>query len=67
MLVPRCRVRFLGVELDQSLIEERMAEMIIFKSNAKFKSRQTKHVNMKSRQILTSALILCHFDYVCSS
>ena len=42
---------------------------IICKSNAKLKFlyRHTKTINMKTKKLLTAALIQCHFDYACSS
>ena len=62
-------VTYLGIELSQSQTGERVAEKIICNSNAKLKFlyRQTKNVNMKTKQLPKSALILCHFDYACSS
>ena len=46
-----------------------MAEQIIPKSNAKLKFlyRQTRNINQKAKQLLTSALIQSHFDYASSS
>ena len=68
-LTCQTRAKYLGIELDQSLTGERLIDKIICKLNAKLKflHRQTKNVNMKTKKILTSALILCHFDYACSS
>ena len=68
-LTCQTHVKYLGIELDQSLSGERVADKIICKSNAKLKFlyRQTKNVNMKTKRFLTSALILCHFDYAGSS
>ena len=65
-LTCQTHVKYLGIELNQSLTGERVAEQIICKSNAKLKFlyRQTQHVN---KTLLTSGLILCHFDYACSS
>ena len=42
-----------------------MADKIICKSNVKLKFlyRQTKNVNIKTKKLLTSALILYYFDY----
>ena len=62
-------VKYLGVELDQSLTGDGVAEKIISKSNAKLKFlyRQTRNVNLETKKLLTSALIQCHFDYASSS
>ena len=61
-------VKYLGIELGQSLTGERVVDKIICKSNAKLKflyrQKKCQHENKKC---LTSALILCHFDYACSS
>ena len=58
-------VEYVGVELDQFLTGEGVAEQIIRKSNAKlkFKYRHTRNVNLKAKQLLTSVLIKCYFDY----
>ena len=42
-----------------------MAEKIIGKSNVKLKFlyRQTRLVNLETKNLLTSALIQCNFDY----
>ena len=48
-LTCQTHVNYLGIELDQSLIGERVADKIICKSNAKFLYRQTKTVNMKPK------------------
>ena len=68
-LVCQTHVKYLGIHLDQSLTGERVADKIICKSNDKLKYlyRHTKNVNMKTKNLLTSALIQCHFDYACSS
>ena len=68
-LACQTHVKYLGIYLDQSLTGKRVADKIICKSNAKFKIlyRHTKNVNMKTKKLLTSALIQCHFDYACSS
>ena len=62
-------VKYLGVELDQSLTGDGVAEKIISKSNVKLKFlyRQTRNVNLETTKMLTSALIQCHFDYPSSS
>ena len=68
-LTCQTHVKYIFIEVDQSLTGERVADKIICKSNAKLQIlyRQTKNVNIKTKIILTSALILCHVDYACSS
>ena len=62
-------VKYLGVELDQSLSGSHIADNIIKKSNAKLKFlyRQARHLNVDTKKLLTSALIQCHFDYASTS
>ena len=58
-------VRYLGVDLDQSLDGNYIAENILKKGNSrlKFLWRHAKFLNTNSKKLLTSALIQCHFDY----
>ena len=65
----RTKVKYLGVELDQSLAGDCIADKIISKSNSKLKFlyRQTRDVNLETKKMLTAALIQCHFDYASSS
>ena len=53
-LTCQTHVKYLGIELDESLTGERVADKIIYKSNAKlnFLYRQTKNVNMKTKKFL---------------
>ena len=62
-------VRYLGVDLDQSLDGNYIAENILKKGNSrlKFLWRHAKFLNTNSRKLLASALIQCHFDYACSA
>ena len=62
-------VRYLGVDLDQSLDGNYIAENILKKGNSrlKFLWRHAKFLNTNSRKHLASALIQCHFDYACSA
>ena len=62
-------VKYVGVQLDQTLSGDHIAESIIRKTNAKLKFlyRQTRNVDMETKKLLTSALIQCHFDYASSS
>ncbi len=62
-------VKYLGVTLDNTLSGDSIASNIIKKANGrlKFLYRHSDCLNFKSRKTLTSALIMCHFDYACSS
>ena len=62
-------VKYLGVTLDNTLSGDSIASNIIKKANGrlKFLYRHSNCLNFKSRETLTSALIMCYFDYVCSS
>ena len=62
-------VRYLGVDLEQTLSGKLILENILKKGNSrlKFLRRQAKCLNLASKRLLSSALIQCHMDYVCSS
>jgi hypothetical protein len=62
-------VKYLGVTLDSTLSGESVATNIIKKANGrlKFLYRYSDLLNTKTRKTLCSALILCYFDYACSS
>ena len=62
-------IRYLGVDLEQTLSSTAIVENILKKGNSRltFLYRQAKYLNTRSRKLLTSALILCHFDYACSA
>ena len=47
-LVCQTHVKYLGIDLDQSLTGERVADKIICKSNAKLKYKTFQHVNNKT-------------------
>ena len=51
-LASQTHVKYLGIDLDQSLTGERVADKIICKSNAKLKLlyRHTKNINMKTKK-----------------
>lgn len=69
ILTSKSCVKYLGVELDQSLSGSQTADKIISKSNAKLKFlyRQTRNFDTHTKKLLTSALIQCHFDYASAS
>ena len=58
-------VTYLGVILDQTLSGASTARTIITKSTnkVKFLYRNARSLDRKSKTMLTSALIQCHFDY----
>ena len=62
-------MRYLGVDLDQSLDGNYIAENILKKGNSrlKFLWRHAIFFNTNSRKLLASALIQCHSDYACSA
>ena len=62
-------VKYLGVTLENTLSGESIASNIIKKASGrlKFLYRHADFLCMKTRKTLCSALILCHFDYACSS
>ena len=69
ILTGKSCVKYLGVELDQSLSGNQIAEAVLRKANAKLKFvyRQTRQFDMETKKLLTSALIQCHFDYASAS
>ena len=62
-------IRYPGVDLEQTLSGTAIVENILKKGNSrlKFLYRQAKYLNTRSRKLLTSALILCHFNFACSA
>ncbi len=60
-------VKYLGAVLDKSLVGE-MASGIFGKvySRIKFLYWCSKFFDIKTRKLLASALIQCHYDYACS-
>lgn len=67
-LANRPSVKYLGVDLDQSLSGESIARKLVTKTNGKLKFlyRNTKSFNLVTKKLLVSALIQCHFDYASS-
>ena len=61
-------IRYIGVDLEQTLSGTAIVENILKKGNSRLKLlyRQAEYLNTRYRILLTSALILCHFDYACS-
>ena len=62
-------VKCSGITLDNTLSGDSIASDVIKKANGrlKFLYRHSNCLNFKSRTTLTSALIMCHFYYACSS
>jgi hypothetical protein len=62
-------VKYLGLNIDQSLSGEVIVNNKIKKANSrlKFLYRQANCLSETSRKTLSVSLIQCHFDYSCSS
>ena len=58
-----------GMSLDQSLTGKCIVDNVVKKANNKIKFlyRNTRHFDIKTKKMLVSALIQCHFDYACSA
>lgn len=63
------KIKYLGLEIDQHLSGESTVNSIIKKVNSrlKFMYRKANCLSKETRNILSMALIQCHFDYSCSS
>lgn len=66
---PTQSVKYLGLNIDNLLSGELVVNNILSKVNArlKFMYRHSNSLSQRTRKNLCSALILCHFDYSCSS
>ena len=62
---PLSKVKYLGLYLDQHLSSDVSVNSIVKECNnrLKFMYMYSKSLNQRSRKILTSALVQCHFDY----
>ena len=62
-------VKYLGVDIDQSLSGEVTGGKVIKKVNSRlqFIYRKAQYLNTYCKKLLVSALIQCHLDYSCSS
>ena len=67
-LANRSSVKYLGVDLDQTLSGEIISKKLVSKINGKlsFLYRNTKSFNLETKKLLVSALIQCRFDYASS-
>ena len=61
----REKVTYLGVTLDQNVSGSSMITKIVSKCNNKIKllCRKAEDLDNKTKMLLTSALVQCHFDY----
>ena len=66
---PANSAKYLGTTLDESLSGETIACDILKKAGARlgFLYRHAHLLSEKTRKTLSTALILCHYDYACSS
>ena len=66
---PLSKVKYLGLYLDQHLFSDVSVNSIVKKCNngLKLMYRYSKSLNERSRKLLTSALVQCHFDYAASA
>ena len=62
-------IRYIGVNLEQTLSGTAIVENILKKRNSwqNFFHRQAKYLSTRSTKLLTSVIIFCHFDYACSA
>ena len=69
LITSKTVIGYLGVDLEKTLSGTAIVEYIFEKGNSRleFLYRQAQYLNTRSRKLLTSALILCHFDYACSA
>ena len=67
--LPYTLIQYVRVDLEQTLSGSAIVGNILKKGNSrlKFLYRQEKYHNTRCRKLLTSTLILCHFDYACSA
>ena len=63
------QVNYLCLNIDRNLSGETIVNKILKKVNArlKFLFRHSDCLSKQSRKTLSSALILCHFDYCCTA
>ena len=62
-------VKYLGVQMDQSLTGDTMASSVVSKviGKLKFLYRHKNYLNQSMRKKLCSALLQCHLDYCCTA
>ena len=69
LITPKSEIKYLGLDIHQSLDGEITADKVIKKANSrlKFLYRKGGFLNVYTKKLLVSALIQCHYDYACSS
>ena len=62
-------VKYIGLDIDQSLSGECIADKLVSRCNSKLKFlyRQARHFDLPTKRLLVSSLIQSHFDYASSS
>ena len=67
-ILPKSEIKYLGLDIDQSLSGEVTGDKVIKKANSrlKFLYRKGKYLNTGTKKLLVSALIQSHYDYGCS-
>jgi hypothetical protein len=62
---PSETVKYLGLKIDSTVSGDKIVDSIVSKCNSrlKFMYRYKDILNVKTKKLLTSALIQCHFDY----
>lgn len=68
LITPKSEIKYLGLDLDQSLSGEITGVKVIKKatSRLKFLHRKGSFLNFYTKKLLVSAMIQCHYDYGCS-
>ena len=69
-IMPISEIKYLGLDIHQSLDGEITADKVIKRANSrlKFLQRKGRYLNVYTKKLLVSALnIQCHYDYACSS
>ena len=68
-IMPKSEIKYLGLDIHQSLDGEITANKVIKKANSrlKFLQRKGRYLNVYTKNLLVSALIQCHYDYAGSS
>ena len=67
-ILPKSEIKYLGLDLDQSLSGEITGKKVIKKANSRlrFLYRKARYLNFYTKKLLVAALIQCHYDYGCS-
>jgi hypothetical protein len=67
-IAAKSEIKYLGLDLDQSLSSESTGNKVVKKVNSrlKFLYRKGNCLDLYTKKLLVSALIQCHYDYGCS-